>query len=331
MHLVIKNKTTYFAQSLQLNFGLRKVIMFFLLMLCRGYVFSQSDMMFSQTAFNPAFVNPGYAGSDTSNYYNVIAMSRILTSGLEKAPNVTILNVNGPLHIGSAKGGVSFSFCNDQSGFLSTPAFNLGYAYKTRLGKGSLGLGLSAGVFFSTLESEGWVLPDGNTDPLIPTGKNSKQSFDLGLGLYYAGDRFYAGLSVTHLVRPTMVQGDNAVRVPRNYYLMAGYRLALDNPDIEIRPSALMLTDLGTFGFSMNALLFYRNKLWAGLDYRIKNSLALVAGMNILPDLRLGYSYGYNTALLSRFSGGNHEIMLTYKFFVYINREKLKYKSIRYL
>jgi type IX secretion system PorP/SprF family membrane protein len=335
-YLHILKNIIYFAQSLQLEVRgkedvfLIKFAMFFL-MLYGGCVFSQNESMFSQTSFNPAFVNPAYAGNDSSEYFNVLVMNRNQMSGLEKAPGTTVLNVNGPLAIGGIQGGITATFYSDKVGYLSTPAFNLGYAYKIELNKGSLGLGLSAGVFFSTLESESWILPDGNSDPAIPTGKESKQSLDLGLGLYYSNDRLYAGLSVTHLTRPVLVYGDNPTKTPRNYYFMAGYRFSFNNPEFELRPSILALSDLKTVLYSVNSLLFYRNKFWVGLDYRVKSSLGLLAGLNVLPELRLGYSYGYNTSLLSRFGGSNHEIMLTYRFSVHIDKGKQKYKSIRYL
>jgi type IX secretion system PorP/SprF family membrane protein len=303
----------------------------FFFMLYGGCIFSQSESMFSQTSFNPAFVNPAYAGSDSTNYYNVIVMNRNQMTGLENSPGTTVLNVNGPLAIGDINGGISATFYNDKLGFLSTPAFNLGYSYRVQLGQGSLGLGLSAGVFFSTLDSESWKLPDGNTDPAIPTGKESKQSLDLGLGAYYSGDRFYAGLSATHLIRPTLVYGDNPTKTPRNFYLMSGYRFTFNNPDFELKPALLALTDLRNTIISVNSLLFYRKKFWVGLDYRMKSSVGLLAGLNLFPELRLGYSYGYNTSLLSRFGGSNHEIMLTYRFSVALDKGRQKYKSIRYL
>jgi type IX secretion system PorP/SprF family membrane protein len=335
-HLFILKKIYYFARSLRFNIrtkdniDLSRVAMFFF-MLYGGCVFSQNEQMFSQTSFNPAFVNPAYAGNDTSNYYNVIVMNRNQMAGIDNSPGTTVLNVNGPLVIRGVQGGVSATFYDDRLGFLNTPAFNLGYAYKLELEKGSLNLGLSAGVFFSTLASEGWRLPDGGSDPAIPTGKESKQSFDLGLGAYYRNGKLYAGLSMAHLIRPTLVYGDNPSKLPRSYYLMAGYEIPFENPEFELKPSLLILTDLKNVNYSVNALLFYRNRFWVGLDYRFKSSIGLLAGLNLFPELRLGYSYSYNTSLLSRYGGSNHEIMLSYRFAVYFDKGKQKYKSIRYL
>ncbi|MDR2285964.1 MAG: PorP/SprF family type IX secretion system membrane protein [Prevotellaceae bacterium] len=327
---------SYFALSLRVEIWdekgniLSRIVMFFL-MLYGGSAFSQNEQMFSQTSFNPAFVNPAYAGADTGKYYNVIVMNRNQMAGIDMSPGTSVLNINGPLTIADIPGGVTVTFYDDRLGFLNTPAFNLGYAYKLEIEKGSLSLGLSAGIFFSTLNSESWRLPDGAADPAIPTGKESKRSFDLGLGAYYTNSKLYAGISVLHLVRPVLVYGDNPSKLPRSYYLMAGYRMPFENPDFELKPSLLVLTDLKSALYSINTLLFYRNRFWVGLDYRFKSSLGLLAGLNLFPELKLGYSYSYNTSLLSRYGGSNHEIMLTYRFSVYFDKGRQKYKSIRYL
>jgi type IX secretion system PorP/SprF family membrane protein len=334
--LSILKKIYYFARSLRFDIGgvrnniLNKIGMFFL-MLYGGCAYSQNEQMFSQTSFNPAFVNPAYAGSDTSTYYNVIVMNRDQMAGIDMSPGTTVLNINGPLTIGGIPGGVTVTMFDDRLGFLNTPAFNLGYAYKFEIEKGSLSLGLSAGIFFSTLDSDGWRLPDGGADPAIPTGKESRRSFDMGFGAYYQNDKLYAGISVAHLIRPVLVYGDNSSRTPRSYYLMAGYGITFENPDFELKPSLLVLTDLKTALYSVSSLLFYRNRFWIGLDYRYKSSLGLLAGMNLFPELRVGYAYSYNTSLLSRYGGSNHEIMLTYRFLVYFDKGKQKYKSVRYL
>jgi type IX secretion system PorP/SprF family membrane protein len=322
----------YFALRFRVNVSewiLTGSMIFF--MMAGKFAFSQNDVMFTQTSFNPAFVNPAYAGSDTTGLYNTSALYRSQATGLNDAPVTAALNINGPLRLGGVEGGINFTFISDKAGFLNTPSFSLGYAHKFTLGKGSLNVGLSVGMMFSTVEQSGWRLPDGGSDPSVPTGEGSKQNFDLGLGAYYNSEKWYAGLSVIHLTSPTLIQGDNSSKLPPNFYLMAGYRFPLSNPDLELNSGVVVLSDPGSFTVSLNAVMFYRKKFWAGIDYRHNSALSLIAGLNLLSNLRLGYSYGYNTTALSRFSGGNHEVMLTYSFAVYLDKGRQKYKSVRYL
>ncbi|MDR2564147.1 MAG: type IX secretion system membrane protein PorP/SprF [Prevotellaceae bacterium] len=292
---------------------------------------AQQDVMFVQTFFNQAFVNPGAAGHDTAGYFNVIALNRTQIAGFDGAPVTTMVNVNGSLKIGNAPSGVSLTLYNDKGGFLTSPSFNLGYAYQLKVGKGSLGIGLSAGMFFSILEPAGWLPPDGGNDPAIPTSKGTKQSFDAGVGLFYSYRRFYAGLSCMHLTCPAFMLGDAASKLKRTFYVNAGHSFTMPNPDIELRPTATVLTDLATANYDVSATVFFKNKYWVGADCRFGSSFGFLAGMNLLPNMRIGYSYGYNISELSKFAGGNHEVMLTYRFSVQIERGKQKYKSIRYL
>ena len=261
----------------------------------------------------------------------MIALNRTQTAGIDGAPVTTMVNVNGSLKIGNAPSGVSLTLYNDKAGFLTTPAFNLGYAYRFELGKGSLGVGLSAGMFFSMLEPSGWRPPESGSDPAIPTGKGTKQSFDASIGLFYSETKFYAGLSCLHLTRPAFVVGDETSKMKRTFYANAGYMFVMPNSDIDLRASASVFTDLATTQYDISAVTFFKKKYWVGADYRLGSAFGFLAGMNLFPNLRIGYSYGYNTSELSKFYGGNHEIMLTYRFSVHIERGKQKYKSIRYL
>src|SRR4030042_1881358 len=62
----------------------------------------------------------------------------------------------------------------------------------------------STTIFNITLYPE-WVIPSGDAftppagDPLIPESKESSIAFDAGLGVYYRTDKYYAGISVTHI------------------------------------------------------------------------------------------------------------------------------------
>lgn len=332
----MRKKMVYFATYLITRRvtvrSLFKVCLIVKLIMLNQFTFAQQDPQFSQLFFNQAFVNPGYAGSDATGLYEALALNRSQITGFEGASGTTIINVNGPLNLGGTPGGVTFSMSNDKVGYLTKTSIDLGYAYRLALNKGSLGLGLSLGMFFSTMESGGWRLPDGGGDDVaIPTSKGTKQNFDLGVGCFYTYDKWYAGFSCTHLNEPAFIVSDKASNLKRNYYFSGGYQFALPNPNFEISPSFLIHTDLSSTLYTFNALAIFKEKYWGGLNYRIGNSVGLLIGLNLFPEFRVGYCYEYNTSALSKFSGGNHEIMLSYRFAVFIDKGKQKFKSIRYL
>ncbi|MDX5435988.1 MAG: type IX secretion system membrane protein PorP/SprF, partial [Pontibacter sp.] len=57
----------------------------------------------------------------------------------------------------------------------------------------------------------------------------------------------------------------------------------------------------------------YTNRLWAGVTYRHKESVAAMAGVNISPLLDLSYSYDASTSPLGQANAGSHEVVLGFK------------------
>ena len=289
------------------------------------------EPVFNQTFFNQTFINPGAAGKDTNEFYNVLLLTGSMLSGFEGAPRTTLINIDGQVKTGGTTSGLTINVLTDKAGFLRNTDFGLGYAYRIKTAGGSLGIGFSAGVLFSSLDPDGWRQPDGTvTDPAIVNEKSSKKSFDASLGLFYEDKALFAGISCLHLASPKINAAENASFLKPSFYFNGGYKFALPDGEIQIVPTVLIVSDLATAQYEVGVTGFWRNKFWAGLNYRFNTSAGILAGLNLFPELRLGYCYSYNTAILGKFSG-NHELMLSYRFAVYFERGKQKYKSIRYL
>ncbi|MDR1055691.1 MAG: PorP/SprF family type IX secretion system membrane protein [Prevotellaceae bacterium] len=302
-------------------------------LLANGNVYAQPEVQFNQLVFNQAIINPGYAGSDKDGLFNIIAFNRNQTAGFEGSPVTTAISVNGPLDIAGINSGVSLSLFYDKAGYLSTPGFNLGYAYRFKVSKGMVGVGLSLGMLLSSLDPEGWRLPEGsNEDPAIPTQKTSKTSFDAGLGAYYADNQWSFGVSCMHLTQPSITNVEKESKLKPEFYLSVGYKFALPgNANIELNPSVLISTDFAATQYVLNAQILFKKKFWAGVACRLNNSVGAMIGLNLFKNLKIGYSYDYSTSSLSKFSSGSHELMLSYSFALTVNKGKQKFKSIRYL
>lgn len=309
-------------------------LFFFILWLTNEKLHAQSELHFNQLVFNQAIINPGFAGSNKDGLFDIVAFNRNQMSGFEGAPVTTAVNVSGPLDIGGVNSGVSLSFYNDKAGYLSIPAFNLGYAYRFKVLKGSMGVGVSLGMLISSLDPEGgWRLPDGsNNDNAIPTQKASKTSFDAGLGAYYSDDDWYAGISCMHITQPTIAEAEKSSKMKPSFYFSAGYNYTLpSNSKIELKPSVFISTDWATTLYSVNAQIMFKKKYWAGINYRIKSSVGAMVGLNLFSTLKVGYAYDYSTTAISKYGSSSHELMLSYSFSLIKNKGKQKFKSIRYL
>jgi type IX secretion system PorP/SprF family membrane protein len=204
------------------------------------------------------------------------------------------------------------------------------------LGQGELGIGLSAGIFNMSLDPT-WEIPTGDAftpfsgDPLIPESKESSVVFDAGLGVYYKADRYYAGLSVTHINKPEIKFSKGLSYLSRHYYLTAGYILQLPNPSLELLPSLHTLSDGKIIQFSATSLIRYNKKIWGGVSYRPGDALVAIVGIELFNGIRIGYAYDFPISDIIKNSSGSHEFMVNYCFNLSLGKSPMRYKSIRFL
>lgn len=285
---------------------------------------AQQDPQFSQNMFNRLPVNPGYAGTNGSICASAVGRSQWL--GFDGAPKTFVLGVDAPLKV--AKGGVGLTLMQDAIGIENAVTARLAYAYHLKVGEGNLGLGLDLGIVNKTLGSG--LKPFTPNDPSIPASAAGATVFDAGLGVYYTTKEFYAGLSSTHIPQSRLDLATAQYQLRRHYYLMAGYNYQLSNPDLMLVPS-IFVKNAVTTQLDVNCNVFYKNKIWGGLSYRLQDAVILMAGANVWKDLRLGLAYDINTSKLNPYNNGTLEFMLGYCFTVEKEVKRQVYRNVRYL
>lgn len=300
-----------------------------LLFLSIGFIVkAQESAHFSQGIFNQAFVNPAYAGS--ARLFQATGVARMEMTGFEGNPKTTLINVNGPIDV--LHGGVNLSVYNSELGYYKTPGVNIGYAFRFPLWKGSLSFGLSGGFISASIDNSNWRQPDGgSSDPAIPTKEDGATSPDFGFGAYYNDDKLFIGLSCMHLLETKITKTNLASKLPRVYYIMAGYRILLGDPNFEIRPSLYVSTDLSIAHYTANAHVFYRNKLWGGVSYRLNEAIVGTVGFELFGGVKVGYSYDFITTKARKGAKGSHELLVSYSFTISTEKKKQQYRSVRYL
>ena len=302
-------------------------------------MFAQQDPQYSQNMFNHFVINPAVAGMEDALVGDI--MNRNQWSGVEGAPSTSVLSVQLPVRF-IEHSGIGLNILSDKIGAFTSTGLNLGYSYRVQLGYGDLGFGLGVGVqnWGINPDSE-WNATDGiETDPLIPGAEISELALDLNFGLFYREEDFYVGFSITHLNQPSIqyatgsnggnTQGPGSFILSPHYYLMGGYNLKLNDPLFELRPSVFFKTDRASYQLDLNCNLFYDNRFWSGLSYRINDAVVLLFGTELKNGLRIGYSYDIQTSALARYGKGSHEIHLSYALQLETRRNS-PYKSVRYL
>jgi type IX secretion system PorP/SprF family membrane protein len=314
---------------------MRRLIVIVLFAAFFAGVSGQQDPKFSQNMFMVPFYNPGAVGS--TNKICLLAGFRNQWSGLPDAPVTTTFTAHMPFNLLGRSHGVGINLTNDRLGFSNDFLFNAAYAFRMDVGNGELGIGVNAGLANSTLEAE-WRLLDGGSadgDQAIPGQNSTDFAFDMGLGVYYHTDKFYVGLSSTHLSTRYKYRNEDdtetPLSLPRHYYLMAGYNLQLTNPMFEIIPSLMVQTDAKSHHIYLNTNVRYNKRFWGGVSYSVGGALSALVGVELNNGLRIGYSYDFELSPLLNYNSGSHEITVGYCFDLSIDKSPSKYKSIRFL
>jgi type IX secretion system PorP/SprF family membrane protein len=322
---------------------------------------AQFDTQLSNYWAAKNYFNPGYAGQ--SGRLELTGLYRMQWLGMEHPPKSAVILAEMPLPLMGREHGVGLSMYNDQIGLFKTTMISGQYAFKMKLFRGSLGIGLQAGYITDSFDGTKVEIPDDEdhnlVDPAIPTSKVSGNAVDAAFGVYYTDSlkRWYVGLSVTHLLAPSLVLNENYVRdIPRSYYFTAGYNIPLNNPLLELRPSVLLkTTEMSSLYIDNDSLvvttkpnslkgmlrqtqvdvslrMVYNEMFWGGLSWRKSESMIFMLGGRFK---MLEVGYAYDVPLFSdliRTTSGSHELFI--KYVIEMNFKKGsqgKHKSVRIL
>jgi type IX secretion system PorP/SprF family membrane protein len=309
-------------------------IAFLFLVILIQPVLPQQDPLSSHYMFNTLTYNPGIAG--VSGMICATAINRQQWVGFNGAPSTTVFNISAPVAPFKIKSGVGLLVESDNVGFDKDINLSASYSYLMDVGSGKLGIGINMGMLNKTLTPT-WEIPSGDAhtpasgDPLIPENKESYVAFDAGLGLYYKADKYYAGLSITHINQPQIKFSKGTPYISRHYYFTTGYTLQLSNPSLELLPSLFAFSDGKVTQFTITSLIRYNKKAWGGVSYRAGDALIGMIGFELFNGIRLGYAYDFTLSDISKSSNGSHEFMVNYCFDLSLGKSPMKYKSIRFL
>ena len=312
-----------------------------LFLLCVTAASAQSDAMLNHYFMATSYYNPAAVGK--TNELNLTGLYRMQWLGMENAPKQIFATADMPFKFKKIQSGVGIMFYSEKAGMYSDVSAALQYAYKRKLGKGTLSIGLRGGLYSRSFNGDSIHIPNSEDhsteDEAIPTGGTaSGKNLDIALGLFYSTDKYYVGLASTHILAPNIELDENVVQqVDREYNLTAGYNIKLKNPLIVLQLSIFVQTDIKTFAVGdVTARAVYKNMFNGGLGARFGdngglNSMILYLGANIWK-FRVSYSYEYPFTAISKVSSGSHEAMVTYQLQLKKPKGgKNKHKSIRIL
>ena len=278
--------------------------------------YAQQDAMFSQYMFNMLPVNPAYAG--TSNVINFAALRRWQWVGIEGAPRTLTVSADAPFL--KERMGLGITFINDQIGVTKSNSAYVSYSYRIKfLSGGTLSFGLQGG-FANYQANLASLFTTQIGDPTFSSNINSWLP-NVGGGLYYSTERFYAGISAPHLINNALSPGTPSVQ-RRHYFAMTGY-VFHPSANFAVKPSLLAKYVEGSpLQLDFNFNVWYHDKISAGISYRTGD--AIVGMLQFMPtnQLRIGYAYDFTLTQLQTYNSGSHELMIGYTLAAY-NKDRI--------
>lgn len=273
---------------------------------------AQQAPMFTHYMNNTLVINPGYAGSRDA--LTVTALHRSQWVDFKGAPQTQTLTLHAPLrneHIG-----LGLSVLNDKMRPTNNTSVMAAFAYKMRLNeKSNLSLGLSAGANMLQANLNTLSL-DEQADPMFQQNVSNKVSPNVGFGVYYAMERFYAGISTPNLIQNSYSDGNQQMgKEQRHYFVIMGSMFTLSK-NLAFKPTTLIkVMPAAPIQVDLTASFIIGEKLLLGAMYRTEDAMGFLAGFNITDIFHMGYSYDWSFGLSTgKYNKGSHELMLRYDF-----------------
>ena len=275
--------------------------------------FGQQDPQYTQYMYNPAVINPAYAGS-VSNL-QIFGLYRTQWVGLEGAPKTAYLSATTPISDNGLAMG--FHFRNESLGVMDENSFSVDLAYSIELNyKYKLAFGLKGSGSLLDVNYDKLHIYDGS-DPISENNISNKFSGNIGAGAYLYSEKAYIGLSAP-MILSSNIYNDNDYKVMKDkaqFYVMGGYVFDI-NHQLQFKPAALVKIATGTplqVDLTANFLLY--DKFTLGAAYRWDASVSALAGFQITKGLFVGYTYDADTSKLSKYNSGSHEVFMKFELF----------------
>lgn len=279
-------------------------------------VYGQQNPQYTQYMYNTQVVNPGYTASKDA--FSAGLLYRTQWVGLDGAPKTATFTADTP--IGKSENmGLGLSVIHDEIGPAVQTNVTVDYAYAINLTQtGKLAFGIKAGV--DVLDVDFRKLNAYNPiDPFFQENIDHRWQPQVGAGVYYYTDKFYAGLSVPNFLKTKHIERSNkfqSVAAERmHFYLLSGYVFDLSHA-VKFKPATMLKMVEGSplqWDFSANFLI--HEKLTLGAAYRWDAALSALVGFQIDSNWFIGVGYDYQLTDLEKYSDGSYEIILRFELF----------------
>jgi type IX secretion system PorP/SprF family membrane protein len=278
------------------------------------------------------FINPAATGN--TPFLELNLFTRRQWVGIEGAPSTQIFA--GHSFFPTINSGAGLTLINEFIGIYHTIDIKLAYAYHVMLSQDmAISFGLAGNATWMFRDDSKIDLQYPSASPPPPFKTSMLPNFDAGIELRNTWLRL--GLSAIHLIdlpdnyTDQNRAGYNTPKINRTLYAYATSRVEAGRY-FAVSPALSGSLNRGFYDGEGGIMVFYKRLrrpndlvrlntrysetydfLWAGAFMRFSGTLAVMAGISITEQWRLGYAYEY-TFHFQRINWANtHEIMLSWR------------------
>jgi type IX secretion system PorP/SprF family membrane protein len=288
---------------------------FFCLVACLFSLTIQAQQLPDFTQYPAHFfaINPAYTG--TKGHLDARINYRRQWVGFDGAPTTQTIAVHSRLLKGMiGVGGVMYK---DVTGPIQRFNYSFTAAYHLRFPdvEFSAGIGYNrAKTTFNTANSTTHY-----ADAAVPVASsNFDKTNNVAAGLLLYNDRFHFGLGMMQIINnkaELFIQDTTQANIPweNHFYFTTGYNFH-GHPDYVWENNVMFLYVIGLpMTINYNLRVHYKEKITAGVAWRMRDAVALQAGLVFLDNFQAIYSYDVGISRLRKGHSGTHEIMLGYR------------------
>lgn len=282
---------------------------------------AQVDPQFTQYWAVPAYYNPSAAGN--TDFIHITGGSKLQWVGIKHAPMTFLIAADMPFKFLNKRWGTGIVLQRESMGLYRSMQAGAQLAWKKRILRGTLSVGVQAGMLNETFKGTDIFIPDDDdahdsSDDAIPKNDVTGNAFDLNAGVMFTHKWFWVGASCTHITSPSVTlkaEGEEEkyyeFDAGRTFYLMGGSNIPIKNTLFEIQPSFLVKTDTKFFQAEVTARVRYNRFLSAGVGYRLNDAVSAMIGAEF-KNFFLGYAFDYPMSAINKATTGSHEVFISY-------------------
>ncbi|MCV6631114.1 MAG: type IX secretion system membrane protein PorP/SprF [Flavobacteriaceae bacterium] len=284
---------------------------------------AQQDAQFTQYMYNTIAVNSAYAGS--RGQLSGLLLYRAQWMNIHGAPRSLTFNLHSPIQ--NSNLGYGISIVNDEIGAGVNKETNLGgtLSYTIRTSeKAKLSFGVQLGAQFLSVDYSKLYQIQGEEEQIDRYNINNQFTPNIGAGIYYHTDKFYAGISIPNMLETEHFDRNTNAADPNvatylatermTFYGITGYVFDL-SPQLKFKPAMLTKITRGApLQVDVSANFMYKDKFMLGGAYRWDAAVSAMTGFQISQRFMVGFAYDFETSELATINyGGSYEIFLRYE------------------